>query len=240
MLERLERLGALLVFSVILMASSTGYVRALQSAHYKLDEGVLGAGGSIQSGSTNFQSRSSLGDLSVGHSESSNYQVESGSTTTKSPNLSFSVNASTSFGSFSAGSATMATSTFSVMNYTSYGYVVQIIGTTPTNNGHSLTAMSTASSSVPGSEQFGINVVANTLPQVIGANPDNGGFGHGEAAANYSTPNKYRYVSGETIAKAPKSSGVTNYTISYMANVAGLTPGGKYTSDQTLVVTGTY
>ena len=39
---------------------------------------------------------------------------------------------------------------------------------------------------------------------------------------------------------AGKSSGITNYTITYLLNVAGLTPGGEYRSDQTLVVLGTY
>lgn len=100
--------------------------------------------------------------------------------------------------------------------------------------------MATNGPSVVGTSQFGINLVANTLPISIGANPDNGSFGFGLASTNYNTPNQYRYISGETIAQAPKSSGVTVYTITYLVNVPALTPGGQYISDQTLIVTGTY
>lgn len=100
--------------------------------------------------------------------------------------------------------------------------------------------MATNDSSHPGTEQFGINLVANTSPASFGANPNNGDFGFGSVAENYNVANQFRYVSGDTIAKAEKSSGETTYTISYLVNVTGLTPGGSYASNQTLVVTGTY
>ena len=47
--------------------------------------------------------------------------------------------------------------------------------------------------------------------QTSALTPDNGQFGFGVAAVNYNESNKFRYVSGETIAMAPKSSGQTNY-----------------------------
>ena len=108
--------------------------------------------------------------------------------------------------------------------------------------------MATTAASQAGVEQFGVNLVANTSPVNFGANPDNGQFGFGVIGngpgspgyANYSTPNQFRYVSGDTIASAPKSSGQTTYTLSFIANVAGVTPGGKYLSNQLLIVTGTY
>lgn len=149
-------------------------------------------------------------------------------------------NPDANLGSFSATSATTATTTFSVSNYTSYGYVVQIFGDPPTNGTHSINGMGTTGASEVGTDQFGINLVANTAPKSFGANPDQGQFGFGTASANYNTSNQFRYVNGETIASAPKSSGVTTYTISYLVNVAPLTPGGNYTTHQTLVVTGTY
>jgi hypothetical protein len=100
--------------------------------------------------------------------------------------------------------------------------------------------MSTTTTSQIGVEQFGINLVANTSPTSFGANPDNGQFGFGSITANYATANNYRYVDGETVAQATKNSGVTTYTISYVTNVATLTPGGQYSADQTIIVTGTY
>jgi hypothetical protein len=220
---------------------SVVHAESLQSSNYRFDESVLGAGGLVQSASPNYQASNSTGDVGIGNSASTNYQVEAGSKTTNDPTLSFAVDdADVSFGSFTPSSASVTTASFSVSNYTSYGYVVQIVGNPPSNGAHTLTAMATTNPSQSGIEQFGINLVANTLPVSVGANPNNGQFGQGIAAPNYGISNKYRYVSGETIASAPKSSGVTIYTLSYLVNVASLTPGGQYTSNQTIIVTGTY
>lgn len=216
-------------------------VHALQSTNYRFSEEAIGTGNLLQSSSANFKAVDGINDLAVGHASSSNFQVEAGSKTDPEPWLSFSVNSSNAdFGVFSPVSTATATATFSVLNHTSYGYIVQIIGTPPTNDGHVISAMSTTGTSNIGTEQFGINLVANTVPTSFGANPDNGQFGQGIVNNNYSTANNYRYVSGETIASASKSSGITNYTLSLIVNVAPLTPGGKYVSPQTLVVTGTY
>lgn len=225
----------------IAFQTPTAYADPLQSANYRFDESVVGASGLMQSNSANYQGSNSVGDLATGSAASANYQIKPGSQTTNDPALSFSINSSAvNFGSFTASNATVTTANFSVSNYTSYGYVVQVIGNAPTNGSHTLPAMTTTGPSQAGIEQFGINLVANTLPSSVGVNPDNGQFGFGVAATNYGTSNQYRYVSGETIASAPKSSGVTTYTISYLVNVAGLTPGGQYTSNQTIIVTGTY
>lgn len=218
------------------------YADSLQSSHYRFDESSLGGGGLIQSNSSSFQSAGdSIGDTAVGNSASANFQTEAGNTTTSDPTLTFAVsNGSANFGSFTASGASVTTSTFQVSNYTSYGYAVQIIGNPPSNGNHTITAMASTGPSQAGVEQFGINLVANTSPSSVGANPDHGQFGFGSATANYGTSNNYRYVSGETIATSPKSSGVTTYTISYIVNVKPLTPGGQYTGNQTLICTGTY
>lgn len=227
-------------YSIILWATPAS-ADTLQSNNFKFSETALGSGGLVQSNSANYRGSDTIGDLSVGNANSSNFQVNNGHTTTNDPNLSFAITSgSINFGTFSATAPTVTTATFSVQNYTSYGYVVTILGGTPTNGATSITALASNAASIAGTSQFGINLVANTSPSSVGANPDNGSFGFGAVATNYSTPNSYRYVSGETIAQAPKSSGVTNYTISYLVNVPPLTPGGVYTSNQTLIVTGTY
>lgn len=224
-----------------LLAVPTAFAETLQSANYKFDETSVGTGGLINSESANFKVTEATGDVGVGNSASTNFQINAGSKTNPDPVLAFSVNTSTAnFGTFSATTPTTATASFSVLNYTSYGYIVQVFGNTPTNSGHALTPMNISGPSQIGTEQFGINLVANTAPVSFGANPDNGQFGYGSINANYATSNIFRYVDGETIASSPKSSGVTNYTISYLINVAGLTPGGQYTANQSIVVTGTF
>jgi hypothetical protein len=219
---------------------SRAYAETHVSPNYTFDESDIGGGGLIQSDSTNFRIRSSLGDSTIGNMSGTNYQMQAGPKTTADPALSFVVNAASPFGTFSASLTSTATSTFTVLNYTSYGYIVQITGTPPTNNNHTIAPMTTTAPSQIGIEQFGINLAENTTPASFGANPDHGQFGLGDAAPNYRNANVFRYVDGETIAIGPKSSGVTTYTISYIANVASLTPGGQYNSNQQLVCTATF
>lgn len=243
MLKRLIECLGCVVMLAICVTLSTSYVSAdePQSSNYKFSESSLGAGGLVQSSSANYQGRDTIGDVAVGNANSSNYQINAGGTTTNDPSLSFSVGSgSINFGNFSATTPTVTTSTFTVLNYTSHGYVVQMFGTPPSNGSTTIDAMSTAGPSQVGVSQFGVNLVANTSPTSIGSNLNNGQFGFGQVAPNYATPNQFRYVSGDTIALAPKSSGLTTYTITYLVNVPALTPGGEYTSDQTLIVTGTY
>ncbi len=226
----------------IIIHTPSALAETSSSNNFQFNETSVGTSGLLNSKSTNFGVTEATGDLGVGNSASSNFQIDAGSKTSHEPTLSFSVDQfNANFNSFSPSSSSVSTAKFSVSNYSSWGYAVQIYGAPPTNGTHTIAAMTgTPASPQTGIEQFGINLVANTIPSSVGANIDNGGFGFGTVAANYSTPNKYRYVNGETIASAPKSSGVSIYTISYLVNVAGRTPGGKYTSNQMLVVTGTY
>ncbi|MBL8160067.1 hypothetical protein JNJ66_06450 [Candidatus Saccharibacteria bacterium] len=227
--------------AVLLSGPQSLQAESLQSPSYTFEESSLGSGGLVQSASPNFQADGAAGVPVVGDAASENFQVSAGNKTTRDPTLSFKLdNPATAFGAFSPQTATTATTTFSVSNYTSYGYVVQIEGTPPKNGPHVIDAMDETDDSRIGEEQFGINLVANTLPESVGANPDQGQFGFGVADGNYNVSNKYRFVSGEPIASAPKSSGETTYTITYLVNVAGLTPGGRYTANQTLIITGTY
>jgi len=218
------------------------YADTSSSANYKLTETSFNAdGGSINPSSASYRVNDAVGNAAIGNQASTTFKTQAGSKTTNDPALGFSLSSgNVGFGSFSASAPTTTTTTFSVLDYTSYGYSVQVLGNAPSNGAHTLPAMAVTGASSPGSEQFGINLVANTSPTSFGANPSNGQFGYGSASANYGTANQFRYVSGETIATAPKSSGVTVYTISYLINVAGLTPGGQYTTNQTLVITGTY
>lgn len=230
------------VWSVLLLvATPSVYAETIKSNNFKMDESSVGTSGPLNATSTNYGVTDATGDIGVGNAQSSNYQVNAGSKTTGDPALSFSVNSSVSnFGTLTPTQAKTATATFSVINYTTYGYTVQIFGPTPTNSSHSIPAMSTPGGSNPGTEQFGINLVANTSPMSFGANPDNGQFGFGSVESNYALANQFYYQDGDIIARATKDSGLTNYTISYLLNVANLTPGGTYATNQTLVVTGTY
>ena len=238
-----------LVATLLCLAVFVPAVRAQssQSPNYQIDESFIGPGGTLESGSTNFQTApggQSIGNTGgAGDSGSTNYQAQSGATTTSDPSLACITNTSSvNFGALSTSVAATATATFSVLNYTSFGYVVQTIGTAPSNGSHTLNSLASNAASTPGTEQFGINLVDNTSPN-IGSDPQqvpNPTFSYGEAGANYDTADSFRYVQGETIALAPKTSGQTDYTISYITNISNTTPGGSYTGSQVLVCTGTY
>ena len=235
------------------------------SSNYQVVEGEIGGNGQFGSASTNYNINpniddggSSLGDSAVGNSSSTNYQTNSGFNTTAQPTLTLNVSGTPAdLGVLSISSANTATATFNVKNYTSYGYAVTIIGSPPSNSGHALTAMGTQSAnstgcspscaSSNGTEQFGINLRLNASPSVVGVEPSpfpSSSFSLSNPTVviplPYRTVDAYRYFSGDTIASAPSSSGETDYTISFMANMSTTTPGGKYSGSITLVATGTF
>ena len=214
------------------------------SPSYRIDESYIGPGGSLESSSPSYKEGSTLGDTGVGGSNSNSYQAGSGFNTTPDPRLTMIVNTSNvNFGQLSTVVATTATSTFKVLNYTSSGYTVFTVGAPPSNGSHALTGVNPTNASQAGTEQFGINLKANTSPVSFGADPlqvPSGSFSYGTAASGYDTANNFRYVNGEGIAQSVKTSGETDYTISYLVNVANTTPGGTYSGGQVLVVVGTY
>ncbi|MBA3679514.1 hypothetical protein H0W80_05025 [Candidatus Saccharibacteria bacterium] len=230
--------------SLVIVCLQPASVLAAASTSFSIQEDFIGGGGVIDSSSASYKSFDTIGDLGVGDSAGTSYKTQSGYTTTNDPSLSFIVNTSSVvLGALTNGSTATGTATFSVLNYTSYGYIVQVIGNTPSNGAHNLTALASPTASSTGTEQFGINLVANTSPTTFGAIPvqvPSSSFSYGIAQPGYDTTNLYKYVAGSTIASAPKTSGRTDYTVSYIANIATLTPGGSYSGNETYVVVGTY
>jgi hypothetical protein len=229
--------------SILAISLAPLHVQASSSQNYTIEEDFVGGGGRVESSSTNFTAQDSLGAVGVGESAGTLYGQIAGATTTNDPTLTFIVdNATVNLGSLSTSLTRSGTATFRVLNYTSYGYLVQIIGDPPDNGGHTLSDLSSATASTTGTEQFGINLKNNATPDV-GADPvqvPDSSFSFGAAASGYNTADLFKYVSGDTIATADQSSGRTDYTISYIANISTNTPGGSYSGGQTLVVVGTY
>lgn len=215
------------------------------SPNYSIEESFIGPGGLIDAGSSSYELRGSLGDTGVGNSASTNYQVYGGYTTTDEEYLEFVVNAATvDLGVLSDTTTGTGSATFYVRSYLANGYVVTTVGQPPTQGaGEFLNPKTTQGASATGTEEFGINLKANTAPATFGAEaqqiPD-ASFSFGYAAAGYNVANQYKYVEGEVIARADSSSGQTTYTISYIANIAPLTPAGLYTMNHVLVATATY
>jgi hypothetical protein len=117
------------------------------------------------------------------------------------------------------------------------GYSVTVSGTTLTNGGNTVSALAANAGSTVGTKQFGMNLVANTTPAVGTAVS---GTGTGAAATNYNTANSYRFVTGDVVASATIPTNGNAFTVSYIANVDGLTPPGSYTTNLTYVATANF
>jgi len=215
------------------------------SPSYGIDEFFIGSGGEVDAQSDSYSLRGSIGDIGIGNSRSSNYQIYGGYTTTNEPFIELSVNTSqVDLGVIGSSNTGTGTAEFQVRNYLSEGYIVKHYGETLTNaDSATIDAMTSTGPSTQGAEQFGFNIVANTSPTTFGADPQqvpDASFSFGVAAANYNTANQYRFVSGETIASSPTSTGQTTYTLSYIANATGITGAGLYQMTHSIVVTATY
>lgn len=214
------------------------------SPSYGVDEVLFGAGGVTDANSANYNARASLGDTVVGNSGSSLYQIYGGYTTTDVPFLEFTVSqGSVDLGTQSVANTSSGSTTFTVKAYLSSGYVVQTVSDPPKNSSYTMATPNTPTPSTVGVEQFGMNLRANTVPSTIGSDPvqiPDSTFSFGQVSPGYDTPNMYKYNKYDNIAFSNKSSGVTQYTITYIMNVSNLTPAGIYTMDQSLVATATY
>ncbi len=215
------------------------------STNYKIEESYIGPGGQIDSSSASYEARASLGDTGVGYGESTNFGLWAGYTTTTDPFIELVVAPATiDLGVLDTTTAAYTTATFYVRTYLASGYVVTTASDPPQTNGPTfLAAMTTGGTSSPGTEQFGINLVANTSPASFGANPaqvPDATFGFGYVATGYDTVNNFRYNKDDIIAQSDSSSGRTDYTISYLYNISDLTVGGQYTLNHSIVATSTY
>ena len=212
------------------------------STHYQTTGLQFGSSDTGQNCSTQYCATAGVGGA-AGDSSSTSYVSSFGPATGSDPLLEVMVVGGISdLGTFDSGQVSTKTIVVKVRNYLSSGYVVQIIGKTPTYAGHSITSLATPSASAPGTEQFGVNAVANSSPGV-GADPvqvPSSQTSFGKVSANYATANKFMYQSGDVIASSTKSSGETDYTISMIINVSNTTPAGKYSSDFSAVVVPAY
>ena len=213
------------------------------SAHYQASQLQFGSSDTSQNCSTQYCATTGLGGSTSGNSASASYSSNFGTAPGSEPQLEVVVGGGVSdLGTFSSSATSTSTITVKVRNYLSSGYVVQLIGKAPTYAGHSITSLATPTASTPGTEQFGVNAVANTSP-VVGANllqVPTSSTSFGTVNPNYNTPNKFMYSSGDAIASSAKSSGETDYTISLIINISNVTPAGKYSSDFSAVVVPAY
>lgn|SRR5581483_9060838 len=239
---RWYRVLALLV--VIGLAGTVGVAHAedATSSHYQITDTQFGAG-SGNGCSGNYCANGTAGDLVVGSGSSAHYQARFGSDTQGTPLLEVIADAgNNNFGTLSTATTASTSMVVKVRAYEVSGYTIELAGAPPSQGVHQLDTPSTPTGASPGSEQFGVNVVANTYP-TVGANPlqvPDSSFSFGQAATGYDTPNEYQYADGAIIAQSDSSSGETDYTISMIIDISNVTPAGQYTGSYNAVVVPVY
>ncbi|HSX47975.1 MAG TPA: hypothetical protein VLF41_00490 [Candidatus Nanoarchaeia archaeon] len=156
------------------------------------------------------------------------------------------------FGTLSVNTVKTGNSFVECSSNATNGYQITYSGATLTQGIRTIAAAgSTAVASSPGSEQFGFNAVANTTP-AIGANPTGTApIGRAISAADggqYATPDSFAFdTASVTTPVAFADSGnpatptnKTIWTLSWIANIAGITAAGDYTTTITFVATANF
>jgi len=231
-----------------LILSQKAFAQTPSSPNYSVPESGFSTGSNIDANSANFNSRVSFGDLAIGVGRSTNFSARPGFITPDEEFLELVVQTpSVDLGVLSTSTTGVGSSLFYVRSYINGDYVVSTGSPEPeSESGALLSPISTAAASSLGVEQFGMNLVANTSPAVVGADPaeqPNSTFANGIAASGYDTSDIYQYNQNDIIARSGpigEAWGQTNYTISYIANISGITEAGTYTMDQDIIVTATF
>lgn len=226
-----------------LISGGTVFAVTSSSSNYRVTETQFTSGTSVKSCSGSYCAKVSVGDAAVGEATSTNTSAKFGSITNSDPLLEVIVQTGTSnLGVLTTETTATKTMTVKIRNYLSGGYVMQINGESPKYDGHTLATPTTPSQSVPGTEQFAINAVANTNP-TVGSNlvqVPNDKTSFGSVFSNYSAPNLFMYQPGDNVARSTTSSGETDYTISMIVNISSATPAGNYSGDFSAVVIPVY
>jgi len=228
---------------MLVVASGAGTANAITSSsnNYQMTETQFGS--SEKSCSGQYCAEASIGEATDG-SATTTGSAQFEDITDNEPFLDMIIEPGDSnLGVLSTERTSTKTTSIKIRSYLiSGGYSLQIIGDAPKYGDHTLSTPTTPTTSTPGTEMFGINVVANTSPSV-GANPvqvpaDQQVFG--VANDNYKIPNKFMYQSEAVIAHGQTDSGRTDYTVSMVVNISNSTPAGKYTGDFTAMLIPAY
>lgn len=233
----------LLAGIISIVGAGTALAQTSSSPTYQVSETDFGATSLQQNCSAQYCAKASIGNMSGEDS------VDEGSTATFSsvegsePHLDVIVDPGESnLGVLTTETTATKTMIVRISNYLGDGYSLLIEGEPPKFAGHTLATSATPVASVLGSEQFGINAVANTTPNV-GAGPEQVPSGQetfGVVDDDYLTSNLFKFASGDVIARSQAESGRTDYTISMIINVSNSTPAGHYSGDFAAVVIPAY
>lgn len=141
-------------------------------------------------------------------------------------------------GELDSQSTLTAQSQMAVGTNASAGFVITANGSPLSAGTNVIDALSVPAESAQGTNQFGINLVANNSPS-IGSDPE-GPWTNAQPTADYGLPNKYKFVSGDPVAESPNVSLMRKFTVSYIVNSNPNVRAGIYTTTITYVASGRF
>lgn len=144
----------------------------------------------------------------------------------------------TDMGSLDSGETLTAQSQMAVGTNATDGFSIIASGTPMSAGMNVIDALDTPSPSRPGTNQFGINLVANTTPEV-GIDPE-GEWANAVANSGYSQPDRYKFVSGDEVAHSPNVSLMKKFTVSYIVNASPSLRPGVYITTVNFIATGRF
>jgi hypothetical protein len=211
---------------------------AMNSGNYQIfADGFMYAGDSDLN-SANYMMVAGGGEIGMGLSDSANYSLRAGTPAIdREPAIGITVSSDrVDLGVLSSSVTASKTNTIQAFSNSHGGYVLKVYGQTLTANTETITAIgASAQASALGTEQFGINLVANTIP-LIGANPT---LRSAVLDADYGTVNQFAFANNDTVATSNKPS-IDDFTVSYIANIAGGTAAGLYQTTITFALTSNF
>ena len=141
-------------------------------------------------------------------------------------------------GNLNPDATLLAQSQMAVGTNASGGFAITANGPPPAAGANVINGLRTPTPSQPGTNQFGINLVENAAPPV-GKNPE-GEWANAVAAADYSQPDRYKYIPGDTIAYSPNVSLMKKFTVSYILNSSPNLRPGVYSTSINYIASGRF
>ncbi len=141
-------------------------------------------------------------------------------------------------GQLSDKSTLTAQSQMAVGTNASGGFAITVNGTSMTAGTNVIDPSTVPTVSKPGTNQFGINLVENTLPSV-GLDPQ-GTWTNALPTSGYNIPNRYKFVPGDVVASSPNVSLMKKFTVSYIVNSAPSLKAGVYSTTITYIASGRF
>jgi hypothetical protein len=161
------------------------------------------------------------------------------------PTLTFTVGSTNCIlGTLSVSQTQQCTYSLTAATNGTSGYTISYLPVaTLTSGANTINALSSLTASTLNTEQFGINLRANTAVGSNTASPfgaDVSG-GSGVVSAAYNTADSFKLVvAGDTIASTPAPSLTSTYTVSTIANIGATTEAGAYTTTLTYNIVAGY